>query len=112
MAYSETLAETVRQELIDAGAEDIREVKMYGGLAFMVRDKMCVCVSGMRDDMVMIRIGKERYQDALKKPGASEVIMKNRPVRGYIDLDKVGQRDLRAWIAEALEFNAELTSES
>ena len=40
MAHNEELAHKVRQELINANAEDISERKMFGGLAFMVNDKM------------------------------------------------------------------------
>lgn len=42
MAYDELLADRIRDALSDQ--ESLREQKMFGGLAFMVRDKMVVCV--------------------------------------------------------------------
>jgi hypothetical protein len=43
MAYDSEVAERVRAAL--AGRQ-VREVKMFGGLAFMVDERMVVCVSG------------------------------------------------------------------
>lgn len=110
MAYSETLAQRVREELALAGAEDVSEIKMYGGLAFMVRDKMCVCIGGSDPDIVMVRVGKDKYDDALKRKGAQPTIMKDKPIKGYIDLGAEGQKDLKSWVELALEFNKELAS--
>lgn len=57
MPYSETITERVRQEL--AHLSDVEEKKMYGGIVFMVNNKMCVCVGGSDPDNVMVRVGKE-----------------------------------------------------
>ena len=111
MAYSETLAQRVREELALAGAEDVGEIKMYGGLAFMVRDKMCVCIGGDDGEIVMVRVGKERYEELMKRNGALPSIMKDKPIKGYIDLAEEGQKDLTDWVKLALEFNKGLTSE-
>lgn len=108
MAYSEVIATRVRDELARQHPGDVREIKMYGGLAFMVQDKMCVCVGGHEADLLMVRVGPDRQNDAVQRPGASVTIMKNRPVTGYIDVDATGQQDLAGWVALALDFNAEL----
>ena len=111
MAYSEALAQRVREELALAGAEDVGEIKMYGGLAFMVRGKMCVCIGGDDGEIVMVRVGKERYDELMQRKGALPSIMKDKPIKGYIDLAAEGQEDLTAWVRLALEFNNELTNE-
>lgn len=103
MPYNENIAEQVRVELADA--PDVSEIKMYGGIAFMVRGKMCICVGGSDADNVMVRVGPERYEAALKRPGTAPTIMKNRPIRGYVDLDHEGRKDLTSWAALALKFN-------
>lgn len=108
MTYSETLARRVREELILAGVEDAGEIKMYGGLAFMVRGKMCVCIGGDDGNIVMVRVGKERYEELMKREGALPSIMKDKPIKGYIDLAAEGQKDLAGWVKLALEFNEEL----
>ena len=96
MAYNETIAEQVRQEL--GHVPDVYEIKMYGGIAFMVNDKMCVCVGGRKADKIMVRVGANAYEEA----------MKDRPIKGYIDLDNEGQKNLRQWVELALKFNKEL----
>lgn len=111
MTYSEPLAQRVREELVLAGAKDLGEIKMYGGLAFMVNGKMCVCVGGDDGEIVMVRVGKERYETLMKRKGALPSIMKGKPIKGYIDLAAEGQKDLAAWVKRALECNKELVSE-
>ena len=44
MAYSETLAERIR-DVLDS-YPDLEEKKMFGGIAFMIRGNMVVGVSG------------------------------------------------------------------
>lgn len=110
MAYSKALATRVRDELARQCPGEVREIKMYGGLAFMVRGKMCVCVSGRDEVSIMVRVGKDRQNEALLRPGATITIMKNRPITGYVDVDEIGQKNLAAWVELALEFNAELTT--
>jgi hypothetical protein len=107
MAYSEELANRVREEL--AQVEDLGEIKMYGGLCFMVNGKMCVCVGGRSGHGVMVRVGKDRYEELLQRKGAQPTIMKNRPVKGYISLEAEGQKELTLWVELALAFNRELT---
>ena len=45
MAYDELLAEKIRLYFIAHGVEN-REIKMMGGLCYMVDEKMCVGVMG------------------------------------------------------------------
>ena len=85
---------------------DTHEIKMYGGIAFIVNNKMCVCVGGSKADNIMVRVGA----DALKRKGARPTIMKDRPIKGYIDLDGEERKDLREWVELALRFNEELVS--
>ncbi|MDO5057376.1 MAG: TfoX/Sxy family protein [Lautropia sp.] len=107
MSINEFTADRIRRAL--SSEPDVYEKRMFGGLAFMVNGKMCVCVGGGADeDMIMVRVGPHAYADALERTGASPTIMKGRPIRGYVDVDETGQRDLGAWIRLALDFNREL----
>lgn len=108
MPYSETIADQVRLEL--AHLPDTHEIKMYGGIAFMVNNKMCVCVGGSEADNVMVRVGPDAYEDALQRNGAGPTVMKGKPVKGYIDLDGDGRKDLRDWVELALDFNKTLVN--
>lgn len=108
MPYNETIADQVRRKL--AHLPDTHEIKMYGGIAFMVNNKMCVCVGGSEADNVMVRVGADAYEDALNRKGAHPTIMKDRPIKGYIDLDSEGRKDLQEWVELALRFNEELVN--
>lgn len=65
MAYEETLAQRVRALLVEQ--EELRERKMFGGLAFMLRGNMCCGIVG---DELMVRVGPEQYGGALAQPHA------------------------------------------
>jgi TfoX/Sxy family transcriptional regulator of competence genes len=104
MAFNEFLADRIRQILVERNA-DFFEKKMFGGLCFMVDNKMCL---GIVKDEAMARIGVAAYTDALAKPGCSEMNFTGRPMKGYvflnddaIDLDT----DLEYWVDLALSFN-------
>jgi len=65
MAFNEKLADRVRELLAEAG-KNIDEKLMFGGLCFMVDNKMCVCVS---KDRLMLRLDPDFYEEALEKEG-------------------------------------------
>ena len=81
MAYDEALADRIR-ELID-GAPDVSERTMFGGLAFMVRGNMAC---GPVGDILMVRVGPEEYEQALKRPVAREMTFTGRPMKGFVEL--------------------------
>src|SRR5262249_533825 len=77
-------------------AGTIREVKMFGGVGFMLNGNMVAAASKRG---LMLRVGKEQYRGALKRPGTREVVMRGKPMDGYIradpaTLDAANLRDL------------------
>ncbi|UGU16004.1 TfoX/Sxy family protein [Sinomicrobium kalidii] len=103
MAYSEQLATRIRQAL--AHLPDVEEKKMFGGIAFMVNDKMCLTVS---KNKMMCRIDPEIHDTVLEKGGCETVIMKGREYRGYVDVgeDSLGTEAVfNYWVNLALDFN-------
>ena len=114
MAYSQSLAQQIRKILAlklppQIFEEELEEKKLFGGLAFMIRGKMVLTVSSRKDELVMVRIGKEMEKQVLPRKGARVTLMKGRLYHGYIDLDTEGQRELSYWIDLALGYNQELT---
>ena len=63
MSYNEKLADRVR-ELIAAAHKNVEEKKMFGGLCFMVNDKMCV---GVEKERMMVRFDPARYDEVMQK---------------------------------------------
>ncbi|AHZ48562.1 MULTISPECIES: TfoX/Sxy family protein [Streptococcus] len=114
MAYSQSLAQQIRKILAlklppQIFEEELEEKKLFGGLAFMIRGKMVLTVSSRKDELVMVRIGKETEKQVLPRTGARTTLMRGRPYHGYIDLDIEGQKELPYWIDLALSYNQELT---
>ena len=109
MAYSDFLADRVRQRLMNKG--HIVEKKMMGGLIFMVNDKMCIGIDidkSSNEDRLMVRVGKLPYQDLLKKEGSRPMDFTGSVMRGFLFIDPEGfdkDIDLDFWIEKALEFN-------
>jgi TfoX/Sxy family transcriptional regulator of competence genes len=102
MAYNEKLAERIRRHLSDR--RDVAERKMFGGLAFMVRGHMCCGVVG---DELMVRVGPERYQAALKEKHTREMDFTGKPLRGMIYVAAPGlasTKQLARWIEHGLQF--------
>lgn len=104
MAYNEFLGDRIRRILTEKSIEFL-EKRMFGGLCFMVDDKMCV---GIVKDEVMARIGTDAYETALQKPGCNEMNFTGRPMKGYVFLSGEAtdmETDLEYWIQLALDFN-------
>jgi len=104
MPYNELLADRISFVLKSKKA-NFYEKKMFGGLCFMVEDKMCV---GIIKDEVMARIGPDNYDQALTKNGCSEMNFTGRPMKGYVYLNPEAtdlDSDLEKWIQLALDFN-------
>lgn len=103
MAYNETLANRIREYLMEQ--PDIAEKEMMGGLVFMINGKMCVGV--LKDDL-MCRIDPEMHDDAVEKQGCRTMDFTKKPMRGYILIEDYGmhtQKDFAYWIDLALAFN-------
>ena len=83
--YDERLAGRVRAEL--AGYDTVSERTMFGGLAFLIDGKMCV---GVLKDELVVRVGSERYMDALKRPHARPMDFTGRPSRGMVYVSAAG----------------------
>jgi TfoX/Sxy family transcriptional regulator of competence genes len=102
MAYNETLANRIRQQL--SNRTDVVERKMFGGLAFMVRGHMCCGVVG---DELMVRVGPEGYEAALKEKHAREMDFTGKPLRGMVYVAASGlasARQLDKWVERGLQF--------
>ena len=102
MAYDEGVAQRVREAF--EGREGVAEKKMFGGLCFMQQGHMCV---GIVDEVLMARVGPERYEEALAKPHARVMDFTGRTMKGFVFVDPPGfedEVDLEAWIALCERF--------
>ena len=98
------LVSRVRASL--GGTRGVEEKRMFGGITFMVRGKMCVSAGKGR---IMCRIDPEAHDGALEREGCRTVVMKGREYRGYVYVDAAAlrtKRDLESWVKLALDYNA------
>lgn len=106
MAYNQGLADDIRSEIGDR--TDLTEKEMFGGIGFMVGGKMAVGVGG---DDLMVRVGKETYEEALSRTGAREFEMSERPMRGWVLISDNGYSttsDLKYWIDRGVSYAVSL----
>lgn len=102
MAYDEILAERIRTILVRR--KGITERRMFGGLAFMASGNMAC---GIVKDELMVRVGPERFEDALAQPHARPMDFTGRPSKGMVYVGTKGIRsdaDLKAWVDRGMSF--------
>jgi len=102
VAYSEALAERIRDVL--GPREDLREQKMFGGLAFMVGGHMAVGIVG---DELMLRLGEEGAEALLGDEHVRPMDFTGRPMKGFVYVGPAATRDARAlrkWVAEGVAY--------
>ena len=109
MAYDQHLADRIRKVLDGAGVK-YKEKEMFGGIAFMVKEKMCV---GIVKNDLMARIDPDIYDTVVKKKGARPMDFAGRPMKGFVYVSPAGidsAKDLKYWINLCLEFNPKAKS--
>ena len=96
MAYSETLASRVREQL--AGVKNVTEREMFGGVTFMIGGHMCC---GVLDDDLVARVPPELHQDALTRPHTRPLEFGGRSSRGVVRVGPEGidrDNELALWV--------------
>jgi TfoX/Sxy family transcriptional regulator of competence genes len=108
MAYSKALAERIRQQL--ARRRNIEEKRMFGGVGYLLDGNMCV---GVWKESLVVRVGPNEYQAALREPFVSEFDITGRPMTGWVLIGREGVADddqLYDWIERSLRFARTLPS--
>ena len=75
MAYNEKLADMTR-ELISQTHKKVEEKAMFGGLCFMVNDKMCI---GVEKERLMVRLDPAKYEEVMEKDGCKPMDFTGKP---------------------------------
>jgi len=103
MTYDEDLAGRVR-ELV-AEEPDLTEMRMFGGLAFLIGGHMSVSVSGQGG--LMIRFDPAQTEQLVAKPHARPFEMRGRPMDGWLRVDTEGvrtKRQLERWVSRGVSY--------
>jgi TfoX/Sxy family transcriptional regulator of competence genes len=103
MAFSETLAARIRERL--ARRKNVEEKKMFGGIGLLPNGNLLV---GVRKDSLLVRLGPDQSDEALKEANVSEFKITGRgTMKGWlvVSLEGVeGDEQLSAWIQRAVRF--------
>jgi TfoX/Sxy family transcriptional regulator of competence genes len=101
MAYDVELAERVR-ELV-AGEPGYGEMRMFGGVAFLLGGHIAVGASSQGG--LMLRVDPQETADLLEQPGVGPFEMRGRGMPGWVRVDADAVRsddDLRRWVARGV----------
>ena len=97
MAYDEQLANRIRKAF--RSRSDITERKMFGGLTFLCRGRMCCGVVG---DDLMVRVAEEEYDALLRRSHVRQMDFTGKALRGFVYISPPGFRTpaaLRTWLS-------------
>jgi TfoX/Sxy family transcriptional regulator of competence genes len=103
MAYDEELANRIR-ELI-AMETGLTEMRMFGGLAFLIDGNMSVGVSGQGG--LMVRVDPNETDALVAKPHARPFEMRGRAMQGWLRVDSAGvptKRQLEPWVRRGVAY--------
>ena len=104
MPYNHHLAERIALEL-DRKHIAYEEKKMFGGICFMVDDKMCI---GVLQDNLMARLNPAETEAMLEKPGAAPMDFTGKSMKGFLFINDEGwdtDDDLSFWVDKCLDYN-------
>jgi len=102
MAYSEQLAERIREAL--GGRPGIVERKMFGGVAWMLDGNMACGVIG---EDLLVRLAREDAAAAQAEEGAGPMEFTGRPMRGFVLVDVAAideDEELGRWVDAGADF--------
>ena len=110
MAYNETTAIRIRNVLYDKNI-DFTEKKMFGGICFMVDDKMCFGIminKKHNEELLMCRMNEDDCEKTLQNNDCIPMDFTGRPMKGYLFVTEKGYqspKDLIDYIQLCLNFN-------
>jgi len=110
MGYDEHRASRVRERL--GSADDVVELKMFGGWGVTVHGNMAV---GVMDRDLIVRVGPDAFDDALARPGVRPFDFTGRPMAGWVFVagDAVANgRSLSAWVTRGVDYAQSLPPKS
>lgn len=102
MAYDQGLAQRMREELDQI--PNLSEKEMFGGIGFMVNGNMAC---GVNKEEMIVRVGPENYDQALKKPHTRVFDFTGRPMKGWVVIAPEGYEsdvDLKYWVEQGVSF--------
>jgi hypothetical protein len=102
MTFSERTVYQIRRVM--KNTPGLSERHMYRGVTFMVKGNMCC---GYLDEQLVVRLGPDEYEVALRQPHVHPMDFTGRPLPGFVFVDRKGfssDRTLKQWIDRGMSF--------
>ncbi|MBG6181764.1 TfoX/Sxy family protein [Arthrobacter sp. CAN_A1] len=88
-----------------ASHQKVREVRMFGGVSFMVDDRMAVAADRVGD--LLVRTNPDEYDDLLRRGGVPALMGKEKPMgRGWLAVPRQQLDDdaeLAYWVGVGID---------
>jgi TfoX/Sxy family transcriptional regulator of competence genes len=107
VAYDEELAVRIRNLIADEPG--LSEMKMFGGVAFLIGGNMAVAASGQGG--LLVRVDPEKSDALVASTSARPMEMRGRPMQGWLRVDSEHvktRRQLAAWVERGRVFASSL----
>ena len=102
MPYDEELDRRIKKIVSRwAGTND---KKMFGGVCHLINGNM---FCGVHKEFLILRLGREKSENALKLPDVRPFDITGRPMQGWVMVASDGYKrdqDLKTWLDQAKEF--------
>jgi len=107
MAYDEELANRIRTEVQDV--DHVSEMRMFGGLAFLVGGNMAVAASSQGG--LLLRVEPDQTEQLAAEPHAGRFVMRGKEMTGWLRVDAAGvesDEDLARWADIGVRYASSL----
>ena len=107
MAYDEELANRIRELLGDR--DGLTEMKMFGGLAFLIGGNMAIAASAQGG--ILVHVDPEESDELVASTAAALMEMRGRTMRGWLRVDTADVADdaaLGEWVERGAAYAASL----
>ena len=101
MAYDQDLADAIRD--LVSGADGVTEMRMFGGLAFLINGNMAVAASGQGG--LLLRADPNAADDWLADDRVTPMVMRGREMRGWLRVaSDADDPELERWISRGVAY--------
>ena len=110
MSYDELLAIRIRAAI--GPLPNLVEKKMFGGVCILVNGNMAC---GVYKDDLIVRVGREKYQEALSRPCTKLFDITGKALKGWVMVEPGGceiESDLKTWVELGLAFARSLPAKN